>query len=235
MFSSLFSDFYQEYLGLNDKVLHNDVQVCKCKYRDIPINKRYFYKVIATIYNGEKIISCSPEFSEAEIVFLCNNISFEAIGAGDTNDELKMPEYELSYMDRMLLDSQPDINEDALSIHGRHEQIEYRYLEAYKKYIALIDNELIGYCKVSDVISDYGNLVVWVEESKRRSGIAESLVRLMINKCYEERIVPMYVVKTDNHASKALAKKLGFHVIQRELVVSHNELISGVAVTGRKG
>ena len=225
MCSGLFSDFYQEYLGLNDKVLHNDVQVCKCKYRDIPLNKRYYYKVIATIYNGEKIISCSPEFKEAEIVFLCNNIHFEAIGAGDIHNALKMPEYELSYMDRMLLNSQPDINEDVLSIYGRHDQIEYRYLEAYKKYIALINDELIGYCKVSDVISDYGNLVVWVEESKRRSGIAESLVRLMIHKCYEERIVPMYVVKTYNHASKALAEKLGFRVIQRELIVSYNELL----------
>lgn len=235
MCSSLFSDFYQEYLGLNDKMLHNDVQVCKCKYRDIPINKRYYYKVIATTYNGEKIISCSPEFNEAEIVLLCNNINFQAIGAGDIHDELKMPEYELSYMDRMLLDRQPDVNEDTISVYDRHDQIEYKYLEANKKYIALINAELIGYCKVSDVISDYGNLVVWVEESKRRSGIAESLVRLMINKCYEERIVPMYVVKTDNHASKALAKKLGFQVIQRELIISHNELISDVAVTGRKG
>lgn len=88
---------------------------------------------------------------------------------------------------------------------------------------------------MSDVISDYGNLVVWVVESKRRSGIAECLVKLMISKCYEERIVPMYVVKADNHASKALAQKLGFQVIQRELVVSYNKLISGVAVTGRKG
>lgn len=235
MCSSLFSDFYQEYLGLNDKMLHNDVQVCKCKYRDIPINKRYYYKVIATTYNGEKIISCSPEFNEEEIVFLYNNINFQAIGAGDVHYELKMPEYELSYMDRMLLDSQPDINEDTLSVYGKPEQIEYRYLEAYKKFIALINDELIGYCKVSDVISDYGNLVVWVVESKRRSGIAECLVKLMISKCYEERIVPMYVVKADNHASKALAQKLGFQVIQRELVVSYNKLISGVAVTGRKG
>lgn len=233
--SSLFSDFYQEYLGLNDKIFHNDVQVCKCKYRDIPINKRYYYNVIATTYNGEKVISCSPEFKEAEIAFLCNNINFEAIGTGDIHNELKMPEYELSYMDRMLLDRQPDIYEDTLSVYAKHEQIEYRYLETYKKYIALINEELIGYCKVSDVISDYGNLVVWVEESKRRLGIAESLVKLMINKCYEERIVPMYVVKTDNNASKALARKLGFQVIQRELVVSHNELISSVAVTGRKG
>lgn len=235
MCSGLFSDFYQEYLGLNDKVLHNDVQVCKCKYRDIPLNKRYFYKGIATTYNGEKIISCSPEFNEEEIVFLCNNINFEAIGAGDIHNELKMPVYELSYMDRMLLNSQNDIDGYTFSVCGKHDQIEYRYLEAYKKYIALINDELIGYCKVSDVISDYGNLVVWVEESKRRLGIAESLVRLMINKCYEERIAPMYVVKTDNHASKALAKKLGFRVIQRELVVLYNELLSVVATSKKKG
>ena len=85
----------------------------------------------------------------------------------------------------------------------------------------MVNGELVGYCKVSDVIANYGNLVVWVEEPRRRLGIAESLVKLMIKKCYEERIVPMYVVKTDNHASISLAKKLGFQVKQRELVVSY--------------
>ena len=58
------------------------------------------------------------------------------------------------------------------------------------------------------------------EEPRLRLGIAESLVKLMITKCYEEKIVPMYVVKTNNHASISLAKKLGFQAKQRELVIS---------------
>ena len=60
MQNSSFSNFYQEYLGLADSVIYTDVRLCKSKYRDIPINKKYFYKVIATKYNGEKIISYSP-------------------------------------------------------------------------------------------------------------------------------------------------------------------------------
>lgn len=218
MGSNSFSDFYQKYLGLYNGRLYDGVRVCKCKYRDVPLNKKFFYKVIATVYNGEKVISCSPEFDEAGMMLLCSNIHFEAIGTGDIHRELRIPGYGLSYMERMLLNSQPDINTDVIAARSRNKQIEYHYLEAYKKHIALLDGELIGYCKVSDVIAGYGNLVVWVEESRRRSGIAESLVKLMSKKCFEEGIVPMYIVKTDNQASAALAGKLGFQVIQRELV-----------------
>lgn len=47
--------------------MSNGVRLCKSKYRDIPINKKYFYKVIATKYNGEKIISYSPDINETEL------------------------------------------------------------------------------------------------------------------------------------------------------------------------
>ena len=42
MQNSSFSNFYQEYLGLADSVICNAVRLCKSKYRDIPINKKYF-------------------------------------------------------------------------------------------------------------------------------------------------------------------------------------------------
>lgn len=226
MQSNSFSNFYQEYLGLADSVICNDVRLCKSKYRDIPINKRYFYKVVATKYNGEKIISYSSDINETELKSLNAKINFEVIGQGNIPDDFKLPQYELSYMNRMFLDSQSDISMDKNSNSNNNHSIEYIYSDEYRKYIALIDGELIGYCKVSDVIAGYGNLVVWVEESRRRLGIAESLVRLMIKKCYEEEIEPMYVVKTDNHASIALATKLGFQVKQRELVVSYTRGIN---------
>lgn len=221
MQNSSFSNSYQEYLGLVDSVVCNGVRLCKSKYRDIPINKRYFYKIIATKYNEEKIISYSTDISEVELKSLSTKINFEAIGLSEIPDDLKLPQYEMSYMNRMFLDSQSDVRIEKHSDSYSNNSIEYRYLDEYRKYIALINGEIIGYCKVSDVIAGYGNLVVWVEESRRRLGIAESLVRLMIKKCYEEEIEPMYVVKTDNHASIALAQKLGFQVKQRELVVSY--------------
>ena len=226
MQNNSFSNFYLEYLGLADSVICNGVRLCKSKYRDIPINKKYFYKVIATKYNGEKIISYSPDISETELKSLNAKINFEVIGQGNIPDDFKLPQYELSYMNRMFLDSQSDISMDKNSDSNNNHSIEYIYSDEYRKYIALIDGELIGYCKVSDVIAGYGNLVVWVEESRRRLGIAERLVRLMIKKCYEEEIEPMYVVKTDNHASIALAQKLGFQVKQRELVVSYTRGIN---------
>jgi len=211
-----FSNFYREYLGLDGGMICNGVHVCRCNHRDVPINKRYFYKIIAANYNGEKIISCSPELDERELCSLCTKINFDTIGVGNIPDGLLLPPFELSYMDRMLLGTPIDS-----PASGGNCTIEYRYLEEYRKYIALTDGELAGYCKVSDILCGYGNLVVWVDETRRRMGIADGLLRLMIQKCREEGIVPMYVVKTDNYASIALAKKLGFQVKQRELVASH--------------
>ena len=109
MQNSSFSNFYQEYLGLADSVICNGVRLCKSKYRDIPINKRYFYKVIATKYNGEKIISYSPNINEIELKSLNAKIKFEAIGLGDIPYDLKLPQYELSYMNRMFLDNHASI------------------------------------------------------------------------------------------------------------------------------
>ncbi len=90
MNTTLFSDFYREYLGLDDSVICNGVHVCRCKYRDIPINKRYFYKIIATNYNGEKIISHSPELDERGLSSLCTKINFDTIGVGDIPDDLML-------------------------------------------------------------------------------------------------------------------------------------------------
>lgn len=109
MQNSSFSNFYQEYLGLVDSVVCNGVRLCKSKYRDIPINKKYFYKVIATKYNGEKIISYSPNINETELKSLRAKIKFEAIGLGDIPDDLNPPQYELSYMNRMFLDNHASI------------------------------------------------------------------------------------------------------------------------------
>ena len=91
MQNSSFSNFYQEYLGLADSVICNGVRLCKSKYRDIPINKKYFYKVIATKYNGEKIISYSPDINETELKSLSAKINFEAIGLGDIPYDLNVP------------------------------------------------------------------------------------------------------------------------------------------------
>lgn len=109
MQNSSFSNFYQEYLGLVDSVVCNGVRLCKSKYRDIPINKKYFYKVIATKYNGEKIISYSTDISEVELKSLSTKINFEAIGLSEIPDDLKLPQYEMSYMNRMFLDNHASI------------------------------------------------------------------------------------------------------------------------------
>ena len=50
--SNAFQTFYEGYLGLNNAARCNGVSVGVSPYRDQPINKHYFYKLIATNYHG---------------------------------------------------------------------------------------------------------------------------------------------------------------------------------------
>lgn len=207
----MLKDFNQEYLGIPCGTEREGIRLCKCQYRDIPLNKKYFYKVIAANCEGEPVISYSPEVEEQELDWLIRNIDFSRIGEQDVPLELQLPGYEVSYMNRML-------REKSLPEVEINQCVDYRYLPEYRKYVATQDGELTGYAKVSDVVKGFGNLVVWVDEERRGQGIGTSLVQHLMTKCYEEGIEPMYLVKTSNKASIAVAKKLGFTVAQQELV-----------------
>ena len=98
--------------------------------------------------------------------------------------------------------------------------VTFLYLEANKKYLAVTGDTLLGYCKLSDVILGYGNIVVWVDEAFRRLGLARALTALTLHRCRLDGILPMYIVKSDNQASIALAKQLGFQIVQMEWIAS---------------
>lgn len=63
---------------------------------------------------------------------------------------------------------QNELSTEPLLIEG--EQVEFIYIEEYHKFIAVTKEKLLGYCKISDIICDFGNIVVWVEEKYRRLG-----------------------------------------------------------------
>lgn len=234
MNSSLLSTFNEEYLGLNEACNCDGIRLCQCQYRDMPLNKKYFYPVIAAICQGMNVISCSPKLGGTQQRHLCDSIDFEGFHAGLLPGHCVLPDCEPVYMDRMFLAERcmnsceygakldcPDETDGKAACCDKNHQIEYRYLDEYRKYIALMNGDVIGYCKVSDVIAGYGNFVVFVDEAHRRKGIAQRLVRSMIQTCLENKITPMYLVRITNLASLSLAKKAGFQVLQRELVFCH--------------
>lgn len=217
----LYQNFYDNYLGINKINNYLGTSVCISDFRDTPLNKHYFYKVIATTYKNKHIISCSSNLDEYEIKELCQSLDFNKINSGELQSDIKIRNYELSCMYRLLLDKHDKVDGKNSLVVRMKGSIEFKYLESQRKYLALHNDDLIGYCKISDVILGFGNIVVWIDAPYRRQGIAEHLLDLLIQQCYKDRIFPMYVVKFNNLASITLAKKMGFSIVQKEFVASY--------------
>lgn len=88
------------------------------------------------------------------------------------------------------------------------------------QYIALENNIVVSYCKVSDVINNMANLVVYTSEFKRNHGYGKRVVTKMVNDCIDRKIIPTYWVSVENYHSKALLKSLDFVSIAKEDVIS---------------
>lgn len=205
----MFNIYYEKYLGYNTNNENNKYSLCRTDMRDIPLNKRYIYRIIITKYKNRTVVSSSPMIKDNVI---------EAIGKyiKDYNieDVIKCPTLidtglRLSKMYRMILKQKTSCIDQDSNVY---------YNDNLKKYYIKERNEIVSYCKISDVFSGFGNIVVWTNESYRRNGLARKLLLLTINKCQEEGIYPIYLVNSQNTPSLALAKSVGFDITQTEIV-----------------
>lgn len=215
---SKFKAYYEEYIGIQKGKWMEDVLICQSKYRDMPINKHYCYKMMATVYEGKKVLSCSEDYSEQDIRAMLKRVDFSALQDFTMTDTLQDVDDSWFYVYRMQLKSKKEYSVKVNQKLPDGRDIEYIYLAKWKKYVAAIGDELLGYCKISDVIDEFGNIVVCVDEKYRKLGIATQLLELILEKCDEAGIIPDYFVKTDNKASICLAKKAGFEIVQKEYV-----------------
>ena len=215
-----FNLFYRNYLGINDKKIIHGITVCVSNNRDLPLNKKFYYKIIITEYNGEYVVSCSSEVEKNTIKNVCDFIKYKTM-EDIIESKIHIETYDSTCMYRMILNQKPNYSSLSELKIGK-KLVSFKYIEEMKKFLALIGDTLIGYSKVSDVYYSYGNLVVWIEEEYRRNGVAEQLVKLTIEQCYKDGINPMYISKSNNIASLSLAKKLKFNVVKKEVIYSRH-------------
>lgn len=207
-----YSHFYKNYIGINNVKKVGTIDIGVSEYRNKPINKKYIYNAIMTRYKNGWKISCS-ENSLSAIVQCVKKLKV-------TDDidyylaNLKVDGCITRKMLRMIWD-RPNEGETV-----KKSEVEYIYLEELNKYVAKLEGEVISYCKVSDIYEDFGNIVVFTEEEYRRQGLAETLLVLLLQKCKEKEIYPMYVVDSTNLKSIKLAKKMGFSIVSEEIVIS---------------
>jgi len=208
----MFKDYYESYLNITAGVNVSNCLVCKSPDRDVPLNKRYSYKIIISDYRGERIVSVSPEIPVNIISNLCADMkerSFEEILQSEV---LHKTGYRLNIMYRMVLRGNK-IPESNITTALRAE-----YLSDYYKYVIREKEEIISYCKVSNIDYNYGNIVVWTHENYRRKGFAKELLLQTLSMCEKVGIQPLYLVKSENTASLELAKSVGFRAVQTEII-----------------
>lgn len=209
-----YPDFYEQFL-LGDEVLqNNDYEIVVSQHREKPINKKYYYSLILSRLLNRWIFSCSKEMLTPLTNLLTRGRADLSSYLADYTESLYFEGYSTRRMLRMLWDRRK------LKIPVPDQDVEYIYIEAVMKYAAQKDGETLSYCKFSDVEEEFGNIVIYTDEKYRCRGFAAYLLFLLLDKCNELSIYPMYVVDVNNVASVNLAKKMGFSVISEEIVVS---------------
>lgn len=208
----MFNDYYAKYLSVNNGTILNNCLVCKSENRDIPLNKRYIYRIIISDYNSERVISVSQTISASEIYNMTADISDIVFDDILESRQLSKTGLRLSKMYRMVLDNENTFHN---SLSGN---LTCEYIKDYQKYVIRDNDQIVSYCKISNIDFEYGNIVVWTDENYRRKGFARELLLMIITKCKTEGIEPVYLVNSRNIASLELAKSVGFKVAQTEII-----------------
>lgn len=204
--------YYKKYIGSPLIEKNNYLHVVCSKYRDIPLNGNFLYKAILMKFKNKWILSSSEDCKE--------DIIHNIISLGKPKDldyytdNLQPKDLRVRKMYRMIWDG---VNSSKIEIRPEYE---YIYMDSFHKYVAKFNGNIISYCKISDIYFGFGNIVVFTNENYRNQGLATTLLNLLLIKCEEKNIFPLYMVDSKNIASIHLAKKLGFSIMSQEVIIS---------------
>lgn len=207
-----FLDYYSRYLSMDVGKEIYGCHVCQSPNRDNLLNRRFIYRVIITDFCGKRIISVSPSMQEDAVNNICLGLKDIAFAEILDLQQLQDTGYRISMMYRMAL------NESRSSNSCVTLEVEPQYLREYRKYVIRDKSNIISYCKISDLVYGFGNIVVWTDEKFRRRGYARELLLRMTQRCKLEDIEPIYIVDCNNVASIELACSVGFEIVQTEIV-----------------
>jgi RimJ/RimL family protein N-acetyltransferase len=88
--------------------------------------------------------------------------------------------------------------------------------------IGVVSNgKVLSSATIEPVECGGGNIAVYTDANHRKKGYGKMVVSAAVNWCFEHDILPIYYVKSDNIASIALARSLGFKLKNKEIIVSH--------------
>lgn len=223
-------EYYSRYLGIEGL----KSQVLSSKQREIPLNKKYYYSLIGTPYEGRTLYSVAPGlYKDFKYYLEQNPDAIEKVLEG-FNKAYKLG-HNLRKMYRMTYDGIPlDVNpsqvftEELLrTIVHEDEAVIEKIIERNKEALTLKNrfwlienNQMAASAKVTDLDFKAANIAVYTDPQYRGKGYGKLVVDACVNWCLKENILPIYLVETQNIASFKLAKSLGFEIYSTEWILS---------------
>lgn len=241
--NSRFQDYYYKYLGIDQKELNKGKRIFNTDQRNKPLNGQFVQYSISTHVEGSLIFSVAPQYFDDLFEFLqgqvINNVD-EVINIFRNFFINKIESFNVRKMYRLALNKDNDILDSLNSCAVRltkeifmdnlghidnaqkmeiWERKKHEVLEG-RKFVVLEGNKITSACKISDIDFGGGNIAVWTESDCRNKGLGKQVVAEAVKWCFNNNILPIYWVDSENIASIGLARSLGFKIKSEEIVVS---------------
>ncbi|MCH4886196.1 GNAT family N-acetyltransferase [Acidaminobacter sp. JC074] len=211
-----YQSYYHKYLG------YDGSEMAFSEQRDKPLNRSYYYRVIATQIDGKDFYSVSS-----------NLRSFDVKDTIKESFEHMRDKYEYRCFYRMGLESykRTQVNLSRVYTYDDLDKFDSQkrahVIQSYKdildqgrRFVVTVSGENVAYGMISDIDFGGGNIVVYVKPEHRNKGYAKMLVSSCVDWCLDHDILPVYLVDKDNLPSIRLAKSLGFASFSTEHVLS---------------
>lgn len=221
-----FNDYYEHYFGITDNKL-----TTISKYRELPLNEKYFYPVIVSDY---KNLRCS---SSEEYYEICNK-NFD--GTLDSMEKIllemnkekkqykirKMRRYIVTEKKEILIDSEIVTKELLLSLEIIKNNLEEvlilkkNRIEDKRWFMLFENNNMASRGYISEIYSNGCNIVVFTNNEFRAKGYGKEVVKKCINWSLNKKLIPIYLVEESNIASIKLIESLGGILMTNEWIIS---------------
>ncbi len=87
-------------------------------------------------------------------------------------------------------------------------------------FLYLMDDKIASYSFISDIDNGGANIVVVTLPQYRKKGFGKAVVSSSVKWCFQNGLLPIYLVYESNIASIQLAKSLGFRQMAEEIIIS---------------
>lgn len=225
--------YYTEFMGVEVERINQGKVIFESKYRDLPLNDKYYYPIIQTDYFGQTILSVSPaHFKEIESLYKRKDesleLAIEEFLKNHPNHKIRrMHRYAYQSTTRVETTSQrmtlKDV--DKLDFGGDFNFDEYRRRKEMifregRQFFVEVGNKVASIGFVSEIRCGGGNIVVTTLKDYQGKGYAKEVVKGCINWCIENNVMPIYLVENSNFISKKIPQRLSFSKVVEEIIIS---------------